>query len=104
MPVTYYYWRYFKEYSEQIATLPEALARAKDDVERNTANPDRIVLDHDEILEQSGYYSDIDISGPIIDGTAIVTEAQEATEKDAWQAYKRIEPRYSRTNRMLADS
>jgi hypothetical protein len=30
-------------------------------------------------------------------------DAREADYEIAWAAYKRIEPRYSRTNRMLAD-
>lgn len=32
-----------------------------------------------------------------------IGDAREADYEIAWAAYKRIEPRYSRTNRMLAD-
>lgn len=51
MSVTYHYWRHLSQYSEEIATLPEALARARSDVEYGTAAPDKIVLEDGTVLE-----------------------------------------------------
>lgn len=76
MSVTYHYWRYYGQYSEEIASLPEALARARSDVEWNTAAPDKIVLadgsvlDDEEIMERSGYYADVETNGLIIESSA----------------------------------
>lgn len=73
MTVTYHYYCHYSPYAEQIETLHDALYRARNDVEYNLAAPDKIVLedgtelDEEEILERSGYYSDI--NGPIIDGS-----------------------------------
>jgi len=73
--VIYHYWQHHSLESDEIDTLPEALARAKSDVEWGTAAPEKIVLedgtalDSDAIMEQSGYYSDIELTGPIVDST-----------------------------------
>ena len=75
MSVTYHYWRFHIQYDEQIDSLHEALARAKHDVEYQEASPDKIiledgtVLEEEEIMERSGYYADVEITGPIIDST-----------------------------------
>lgn len=77
MPVQYGYWRCFTLYAETINTLQEALARAKNDVEYNTANPEKIILEngtvieHDEILERSGYYSNLDIDGQVVESSIV---------------------------------
>jgi hypothetical protein len=74
--VTYHYWRNLSQYSEEIASLPEALARARHDVEYQEAAPSKIVLedgaelDDEEIMERSGYNADVTVRGLIIDSTA----------------------------------
>ncbi len=76
MSVTYHYWRYHSQYTVEIESLPEALARARNDVEYQQAAPQKIVLedgtelDDEEILQRSGYYADVDVTGIIIDSTA----------------------------------
>jgi len=76
LSVTYYYYRYHRPYSEEIESLPRALARARYDVEYQEASPQKIVLedgtelDDEEILERSGYYADVDVYGTIIESTA----------------------------------
>ncbi len=63
MPVTYYFWEYTIPDHTAFDTLEEALEQAKTDVEYNYASPDRIVLEdgtvlrREEILQQSGYYT-----------------------------------------------
>jgi hypothetical protein len=73
LSVLYHYWRYLCEYDETIYSLQTALNRAKDDVEYGTAHPDAItledgtVLEHEEIMQRSGYYDDVD--GYVVDGS-----------------------------------
>lgn len=70
MSVIYHYWRHHSPEQMEVETLFLALNMAKNDVEENRAVPEKIiledgtVLDHDDILDRSGYYSD---TGPIID-------------------------------------
>lgn len=72
MTVMYHYYRYRAPYSEEMSSLIEALERAKNDVEYEQAYPVKIIcedgtiLDNEEIMQRSGYYSD---SGPVIDGS-----------------------------------
>jgi hypothetical protein len=59
----YYFWEYTIPDHKEFATLEAALRQAKTDVEYNYASPDKIVLEdgrvleHEEILHQSGYYT-----------------------------------------------
>ena len=77
MSVQYIYYRYHQRYETTVNSLPEALARAKSDVEYQMAAPDSIVcedgtiLDEDDILERSGYYSDVEIDGIVIESTLV---------------------------------
>jgi len=75
MSVVYHYWQHYSQYSEEMESLPKALARARSDVEYQTAAPDKIVLEdgtvleEEEILERSGYYADVEVDGLIIEST-----------------------------------